>query len=314
MKFVMYHYVRPDSPELPYFRALHLEDFRRQLDYFAAEFGFVRMDRFLETVDGRGTETDGVVLTFDDGLMDHYRYVVPELERRGLWGIFYVPTGMYARHKLLDVHRVHWLLGRYGGERMLAALRRTVTDEMLAPAQVQKFRDKTYARQDNDAATKEFKQALNYFVSPTARERLLDDLMPETLDEAALFEEYYVASACLADMQSRGMLIGGHSVTHSVLSTLPVARQRQEIEESLAFLDNATGGLTVRSFCYPYGGDDSYTSDTERLLSEAACRFTLKVEPRDATPADFAARPHALPRYDCNQFEHGQCRPITSQR
>ena len=34
MKAVMYHYIRPGVKDLPYFRYLALDDFRRQLDYF----------------------------------------------------------------------------------------------------------------------------------------------------------------------------------------------------------------------------------------------------------------------------------------
>ncbi|MGK4569285.1 hypothetical protein [Flavobacterium sp. 3HN19-14] len=41
MKAVMYHYVRPFDPEMPYFKNLDIEDFEKQLDFFEAEFGFV---------------------------------------------------------------------------------------------------------------------------------------------------------------------------------------------------------------------------------------------------------------------------------
>ena len=89
--------------------------------------------------------------------MDHYTYVLPELERRGLWGLFYVPTGMYGRRKLLDVHRIHCLLGRFGGQAMIDAVRELIADDMLSHAHVEEFREQTYSRQDNDTATTEFK-------------------------------------------------------------------------------------------------------------------------------------------------------------
>ena len=46
MKFIMYHYVRPPCPDMPYFKYLDLDDFRQQLDYFATEYGFVTRDEF----------------------------------------------------------------------------------------------------------------------------------------------------------------------------------------------------------------------------------------------------------------------------
>ena len=62
---------------------------------------------------------NGVVLTFDDGLKDHYNFVYPELKRRGLWGIFYIPTGQYKNKKILDVHRIHLLKGKLGSTKVL---------------------------------------------------------------------------------------------------------------------------------------------------------------------------------------------------
>jgi peptidoglycan/xylan/chitin deacetylase (PgdA/CDA1 family) len=306
----MYHYVRPPCPALPYFRFLELSSFRRQLDHFDATYGFVQFNDFLAALNGGASADNGVVLTFDDGIMDHYAYVLPELERRGLWGIFYVPTGMYQRRKLLDVHRIHCLLGHFGGSVMLDAARELITNDMLSHAHVDDFRQRTYVSQDNDAATTEFKRMLNYYISYECRERVLDELMQRFFRERELVDEYYVPPKLLAEMQDRGAIIGGHSVTHPVFSKLTEDDQRREIFECLGFLESAVGGLRLRTFCYPYGGFHSFTDTTERLLDEAGCRFAVNVEPRDAVAADFHSRPQALPRYDCNAFPYGQSREV----
>lgn len=308
MKFIMYHYVRPSHPDLPYFKHLHIDDFRRQLDYFAAEYGFVPRDEFLATLEGTAVPASGVVLSFDDGLIDHYRYVLPELEQRNLWGLFYIPTGVYARRKLLDVHRIHCLLGRFGGQAMLDALGELVSDDMLSHSHVDEFRERTYARQDNDAATAEFKRILNYYLSYDFREQVLDTLMARFFCEEELIDEYYIPRDRLAEFEERQMLLGGHSVSHRVFSRLSRAEQQHEIQECFEFLESATGGLKLRSFCYPYGGFHSFNATTEELLQAAGCRFSLNVEPRDAEAADFRTRPQAIPRYDCNAFPYGRCR------
>ena len=118
MKAVMYHYVRADSPDFPHFRHLHTDDFKAQLDYFEKEYGFVKKDAFLNAFLG-GPLPSGMVLTFDDGLADHYVTVFPELQKRGLWGIFYVPTDPHMSGKMLSVHRTHLLLGAFGGNAVL---------------------------------------------------------------------------------------------------------------------------------------------------------------------------------------------------
>lgn len=305
----MYHYVRPESGGMPFFRYLGLHDFRKQLDYFAEHFGFVGKEVFLETIDSMRPSSDGVVLTFDDGFSDHYDHVLPELKRRGLWGIFYVPTQMYMSQRLLDVHRIHVLLGTHGGATILNALQDIVTDAMLSHDHISEFRELTYVGQRNDESTTLAKRILNYFISYKFRETVLDCLMERFLpDERFLVSEFYMTPQRIQEMQDAGMIVGSHSVSHPVFSKLDETAQRKELEDSFSFLDEVTGGLSLRTFCYPYGGFHSFTATTERLLDELDCRFSFNVEARDIGVADLTERKQALPRYDCNLFPYGSAR------
>ena len=40
LRLVMYHYVREFSPDVPFLRFLHFDDFRRQLDAFQSCYAF----------------------------------------------------------------------------------------------------------------------------------------------------------------------------------------------------------------------------------------------------------------------------------
>ena len=83
---VMYHYVRPDSDILPFFNNLTVDTFCKQLDFFDRTYGFLSKDEYINSIQ-EGRAAEGVVLTFDDGFRDHYQYVLPELKKRGLWGV-----------------------------------------------------------------------------------------------------------------------------------------------------------------------------------------------------------------------------------
>jgi len=311
MKAIMYHYVRPDDPGLPYFRHLHLDDFRRQLDFLSESFRLPARDEFLEALRSRRPLTEAVLLTFDDGLKDHYRYVLPELKSRGLWGIFYVSTGVYRTRRLLDVHRTHLLLGRWGGGSVLDALLPLVGEHMLCSQRVEEFRRWTYRRQANDQPTLQVKRLLNYFIDYTWRGRLVDALMDRFYgDGGPSVEQFYLTADELRQMHHAGMLLGSHTVSHPVMRRLSAQEQAEEIDLSFAFLDATVGRLAARTFCYPYGGFHTFTPETERLLVERGCEFSFNVEPRDICAADLADRPQALPRYDCNQFPHGACRRL----
>jgi peptidoglycan/xylan/chitin deacetylase (PgdA/CDA1 family) len=306
MKAIMYHYVRPDAQQPPHYYYLDLDDFRRQLDYFEREFGFVSRERFFAACRGDVDDPgDGVVLTFDDGLVDHHEWVLPELQSRDLWGVFYVPTGPLVGNGILDVHRIHTLLGAYGGERVLDELQPRVSEAMIPEGRIEEFRSETYTRQDNAESTDLVKRILNYYVRDAVQSDLIDELLGELPEADVDVEDLYMTGDQLAAMQDAGMVVGSHSISHGVFSNMSSDRQRREIFDSFETIDDLVGGLPVRTFCYPYGGFHTFTDETRRLLDEAGCEFAFNVESRDLTAEDFREAPQALPRYDCNEFEHG---------
>lgn len=310
MKAIMYHYVRPDNPKHPYFRHLHLDNFIRQLDYFGNEFGFIDQCTFLECLESN-RPADGVILTFDDGFKDHYRYVLPELRKRNLWGIFYIPTAPYFDKYLLDVHRIHLLLGTYGGKIIGERIRNQINDNMLSHEHIDEFHKLTYTKQTNDSSTEYVKRMLNYFIDYRYRAEVIDQLMSDFYpDEEALIDEYYMSPQELKCMISEGMTIGSHTVSHPVMSKLEPQEQNNEIKTSFENLEAMIGPLNTRTFCYPYGGFHTFTTETESLLHQHNVRFSFNVESRDIAASDLRSRSQALPRYDCNEFPHGSCRQI----
>lgn len=305
MKAIMYHYVRQNDQRLPHFTYLHRRDFRRQLDHVAETGGIVPREAFFESLH-TGRPVPGHVLTFDDGFSDHAGEVAPELARRGLWGLFFVSTGPYVTGRLLGVHRIHMLLGRLGGRRALSLLEAKLDEAMLQPEHVDLFRGRTYWNQVLDEETQVFKNVLNYYVSYEHREGLLESMMEAVFgDEAELAREFYAAPEDLVAMARAGMVIGSHSVSHPVFSKLPRAEQEREIADSFGWLADCLGEPAT-TFCYPYGGFHSFTSETEEILAANGCVLAFNVESRDIGEADLLHRPLALPRYDCNEFPHGR--------
>ncbi len=315
MKAIMYHYVRPSNPDLPFFRHLELDDFRRQLDHFAANDSFVSKQAFLQSIERGEPVEAGVVLTFDDGFKDHFRYVLPELMHRDLWGIFYIPVLPYLGGRLLDVHRIHLLLGKLGGRKVFEAIRELLREHMLTDAHREEFQRLTYDNQNNDDYTNHVKRTLNYFIGYQYREAMLDNLMARFFaDEEMIVKDFYMTGSEIRAMKHAGMIIGSHTVNHPVMSKLSVEDQEDEIDRSFRFLESLDGPLAPKTFCYPYGGFHTFNSATERLLEKHQCDFAFNVEARDIDRDDLAARRQALPRFDCNMFPYGACQEIGDRR
>jgi peptidoglycan/xylan/chitin deacetylase (PgdA/CDA1 family) len=303
----MYHYVRRPESALAHQRFLHSEDFERQLDWFGDRFGFVSREDFEHALDD-GRSPDGVVLTFDDALVDHAQTVLPILRERGLWGIFFVPTAPYRTGRLLAVHRLHHLVGRFGGLQLLTALRDRLDPTMLEPRHVAEFRATTYGRLDDDAATDEFKRILNYFIALEHRDEVIDELVATMgVDERQVADGYYCSIEQLRELCRAGMIVGSHGDQHLVMSTLDPIQQRADLERSLATLTDLLVE-DVTTFCYPFGGHHSFDGHTESILIELGVRCAFNVESRDISDGDLRLRPTALPRFDCNEFPHGVAR------
>jgi|GEM_PF-518323 len=306
MKAVMYHYVRNEDQAFPSFQFLHINDFKKQLDYFSRNFKILHPDVLKESI-VTGKNAEGIILTFDDGLKDHYNFVMPELLKRGLSAIFYVSTGVYETRKILGVHRLHLLLGRFGSEVIYNELISLVTDEMLSHAHVEEFQTIPYSLQNNDGYTNVVKKMMNYFISYRYREQVLDRLMADFFGgDKQLIPSFYLSKSEIKNMHDAGMVIGSHTQTHPVLSKLSYHEQEHEIHASFDFFEKTCIKLPYKTFCYPYGGFHSFTSETEDILNDHRCLYSFNVETRDITDNDLQNRPQALPRYDCNYFPYGQ--------
>lgn len=293
----MYHYVRPQSIEFPFFKSLDVIQFSRQLDYFEEKYGFLSKEDYINSIKNNIVKK-GVVLTFDDGFKDHFKFVFPELKKRNLWGIFYIPTAQYKTKKLLDVHRIHFLKGKYGSKEILSKVLKKFDETRIKPSLIKKFSKSTYHYFDREQNEIKLQRLLNYYIDFNYREEILDSLMIEYFDEKDLFYKTYLNENEILELHKDGNIIGTHTVNHKVLSRLSYKEQMFEIKQSLSFLKNIVN-LDYKSFCYPYGYKSSYNKFTIDILKtlnfDDACIFDNKLHNEKINK-------YELSRIDCNQF------------
>lgn len=299
----MYHYVRPSADDLPYFPYLSLADFERQLGDFARGYSFVGRDDFVRWMEG-GPAPEGVLLTFDDGLRDHAEFVLPALQSRGLFGLFYVSSGPAMTGQLLDVHKVHLALGRLGAPAALAWLESNAP-ECLRAGETSGSGASPYAHQTSDETTKFLKQLFNWRLGAEERGGVLGGLLDHAFAGAPpRWQDFYLDERGMRELSDAGMGIGPHSHSHEVSIRLSPQRQLEEIRISSDFVERH-GGSREWGYCYPYGSRSAFSLETERAVAEAGCPFAFAFEARDiATPLAEADR-FALPRHNCNAFPHG---------
>src|SRR5262245_10648640 len=108
---VMYHYVR-DLPNtsFPRIKGMLPSDFRRQLTALQGQYEMATLESALDFLQGTYRPScDLCLLTFDDGLKEHYTEVAPMLLDHGVQGIFFVITAGLEEHRVASVHMNHFL-------------------------------------------------------------------------------------------------------------------------------------------------------------------------------------------------------------
>ena len=109
---VMYHYVRDlGNSRYPGIKGLDYSLFKKQIHFFNENFHVITMEQLIEYYTcGTQLPENAILLTFDDGYIDNYTYVLPILREYHMQGSFFVPGKVVMENSLLDVNKIHFLL------------------------------------------------------------------------------------------------------------------------------------------------------------------------------------------------------------
>lgn len=292
---VFYHYVRDARrTAFPAVNALAVSDFLRQVDHLQSIQPILDHATLEAAVNGGPLPASSVLLTFDDGLAEHYTTVYPALRERELCGIFFiVGAALASPPRLLAVHKTHFLLAKLGvqafaegvGERLSAG------SSDLGP----RPRAAEVYRYDGDADSTT-KYLLNYELSFDEADRILEGLFREHIGDSGEFAAgLYLSRGMVREMADAGMTFGFHTENHRVLSRLSRDEQRVEIGHGVHLVRDLTGQSSV-PFCYPYGHPHTYNADTLAILADAGYSMAFTTVRRAADPMSDAR--FELPRFD----------------
>jgi len=206
--------------------------FATQLDHVTRAASPVSLDEVVRAAEGDGgLPRRAVLITFDDGHRDVFDVAMPMLRERG------IPAAAFAVAGLIGTDAPHWWtevkeLVRAGG---------------TAPA---------VADLPPDDGVRALKK-----VSNDIRLRSIEELRRTASKPASPVDQ--LTGQELARLESEGITIGSHSLTHPCLSTCGPETIRTEVERSHAILAGALGH-EIASFAYPDGDRDARVSDAVR--------------------------------------------------
>lgn len=301
----MYHYVRDaEGSEFPGIKALSIDKFRGQLAYAQKYYSVISMETLLRALSRpEDLPERACLLTFDDGLKDHVKNVLPILKEMKLPGVFFIPARPITEGKILDVQKIQHILAGFPDAAALASdvcrlIEENRAEYNLAGADFYKQKSTDVDRFDSKEIVF-VKRVLQRELPFIARRFIVGRLFSKYVaqSEESLFRELYMDTSDIAQLQNAGMFIGSHGFEHEWLGTLDKREQEREIDLALKFLGQI--GVDTREWVmgYPYG---SYNESLLEALRNRGCvaGFTTRVDIADLEKDG----PLVLPRLDTNDL------------
>lgn len=267
-----------------------LATFRWHMRLLAESFNVMPLHDALLALADQRMPPRAVSITFDDGYRSVHDLALPVLKEFGLPATVFVTSGYIGENNMWN-------------DRIIEAVQSLPTAEL----DLAQFGLGTYSLQDLDArkaTVGELTEASKY-LPPRVRLDLVE--MLELLVGDGLAHGLMLTREMVASLAQQGIEIGGHTVSHPILTRLDDETCRYEIAGGKQQLEAITG-KPVRLFAYPNGkvGMDfnerhaqmakeagfsaAFTTATGAVTSKQD-RFQLpRARPWDATPFLFGVR------------------------
>jgi peptidoglycan/xylan/chitin deacetylase (PgdA/CDA1 family) len=270
---------------------LNKKQFQFQIEIIRNNYKVIS-SKDVKNIDIKNDNSDYAVLTFDDGLMDHYS-VYKHLKSLNISGTFLIPKLPVEEGKAMNTHKIQFILA--------SADEKLLKEEILGL--FNKNRDKIW----NEYSTTNWKN--NWwskemiFITNFLRKykdqninnfQITNHLFEKyvTKDELNFSKDLYLDYEKIDEMSNSGMIIGGHGYISENL--LLVDDYKLEIDESKKFVSKYSDKFI---FSYPNGG---YDDRIKKYMSDVNCQLSFTVNPFTITELDEIDYLE-FPRYDSPQ-------------
>jgi len=282
---MMYHYVRDPGDEaeagsgIP---GMPVKTFEAQLDELSRQHRFITWpDVRMALQEDRPLPGSACLLTFDDGVLDHYVNVFRILSRRNLSGLFFA-LDRAENEGLTLPHKIHFLLAKLGVDGLRAAIWENLNlAQREGFTQAEQKYQLRYPLVSQDNQINLLKAVLQRDLSNEV-EPVLGNLFEKHIgSERETARHYYLSPEQIQAMAAGGMHFGGHSHHHPWFDWIDPEARNAEIKASTRWLQKVETALWA--FAYPYGG---LSDDSPQLLRKHGflAAFTTQTQRRHTDP------------------------------
>ena len=234
---------------------------------------------------------DYAVLTFDDGLVDHF-YVYQELKKLNVTGTFLVPTAPILEQKMIHSHKIQFILA--------AQDEKILTKEILTDFG---GTDDLWTKYSHTEWVDNWWSNEMIFITNFLRNHKTDDFNNYeytdylfkkyvSKDMYSFASDFYLNLNQLEEMGYHNMVIGGHG--NSSDNLLLVDDVESDIIKSHGFTQRFSDDFV---FSYPNGG---FNNEIKDIMKRYKCSLSYTIVPQTITSLDVVDYLE-FPRYDSPQ-------------
>ena len=236
--------------------------FEKHIKYISENYKVLRLEE--EWSDIVVPDQKYVVITFDDGYVDNYRFALPILEK------YQVPATFFVSTDLIDTNEMYWwdelekifIVDKYVGEFVFAGIQYKIADlndrRKVCLTIRNRIKDMSSAERRNSMS--ELRSVMKVEQSVTSELRCVN-----TAELIRMAESPYVT-------------IGGHTKSHLSMGKVHSAEVlHSEMEESLEILEKKIG-KKIELFAYPFGGAEDWCDTSEQIVAECGIKKSVLVK------------------------------------
>lgn len=273
---VNYHYIRDlKAYRYPGIHPMAPDAFREEITWLKERFHMAtpaEVEGFF--LDGKPLPATSVLITLDDGLVDHCRAACEVLDPLDVKAAFFVCSRPALKGRALTVHKIHWLRAHNDPSDFTEEFFSHLDSDMRPKGDEPWLEAAERMYIYDTPQTRRLKFALNFVLPTDVVDTVTSQMLAARgINERAFCDETYMSDDQLRALSDRGHLVGIHGHSHTPFARLGTSLF-SEVGTSQDHIARATGVMPTW-VSYPNGRQDAIPE--ESVLKELFQRYGLRL-------------------------------------
>lgn len=278
-----YHYLRQSKQIDPFPRILgtNVDEFRNHLHMLQKNYQIITLEDAMNLSHGSTSFREskpGVLITFDDGLSDHFT-AAKILSELNISAIFFIPTCILQEKLPANPMIIHYTIAVFGVEKFLKEFRTSLENNKLD----KKLFDIQYSKDVDDVwniiskIKSTFKYKLGFYNSRKILLEIYENLFRPQYNNG--LDMIHLTENQIKKMLEMGHYIGTH--THSHISVAATELNQDDFVKEIIYPKNYLEqkfNTKVYSFSYPFGGKEDCLSSSQLIKKTNEYKLAFTVE------------------------------------